>query len=118
MEEELLTLVLLNLRTAVTSDMLADLLDISNGGASQVVNTWVKFLACELKPFVFWPSKESIREGLPTSLGHYPNLHVTVDCDEIFIDCPRIQAHTWSDYKKHKKTQHCYIPIQELHEVV
>ena len=42
MKEEL-TLVLLKLRTAVTNEMLADLFDISNGGASQVINTWVKF---------------------------------------------------------------------------
>ena len=71
---EELTLVLLQLRTAITNEMLADLFDISNGGASQVINTWVKFLACELKPLIFWPSKEAIRESLPESLKHYPNL--------------------------------------------
>ena len=83
--------------------MLADLFDISNGVASQVVNTWVKFLACELKPLIFWPLKEAIRESLPKSLRHYPNLRCTIDCSEIFIDRPRnleIQALTWSDYKK------------------
>ena len=103
MKEEL-TLVLLKLRTAITNEMLADLFDISNGGASQVINTWVKFLAFELKPLIFWPSKEAIRESLPKSLKHYPNLRCTIDCSEIFIDRPRnleIQALTWSDYKKH-----------------
>ena len=39
--KEELTLVLLELRTAVTNEMLADLFDISTGGASQVINTWV-----------------------------------------------------------------------------
>lgn len=104
--KEELTLVSLKLRTAITNEMLADLFDISNGGASQVINTWVKFLACELKPLIFWPSKEVIRENLPESLKHYPNLRCTIDCSEIFIDHPRnleIQAPTWSDYKK----QHC-----------
>ena len=102
--KEELTLVLLKLRTAITNEMLADLFDISNGGASQVINTWVKFLAFELKPLIFWPSKEAIRESLPKSLKHYPNLRCTIDCSEIFIDRPRnleIQALTWSDYKKH-----------------
>lgn len=102
--KEELTLVLLKLRTAVTNEMLADLFDISTGGASQVINTWVKFLACELKPLIFWPSKEAIRESLPKSLKHYTNLRCTIDCSEIFIDRPRnleIQALTWSDYKKH-----------------
>ena len=102
--KEELTLVLLKLRTAVTNEMLADLFDISTGEASQVINTWVKFLACELKPLIFWPSKEAIRESLPKSLKHYTNLRCTIDCSEIFIDHPRnleIQALTWSDYKKH-----------------
>ena len=102
--KEELTLVLLKLRTAITNEMLADLFDISNGGASKVINTWVKFLAFELKPLIFWPSKEAIRESLPKSLKHYPNLRCTIDCSEIFIDRPRnleIQALTWSDYKKH-----------------
>ena len=102
--KEELTLVLLKLRTAVTNEMLADLFHISTGGASQVINTWVKFLACELKPLIFWPSKEAIRESLPKSLKHYTNLRCTIDCSEIFIDRPRnleIQALTWSDYKKH-----------------
>ena len=102
--KEELTLVLLKLRTAITNEMLADLFDISNGEASQVINTWVKFLACELKLLIFWPPKEAIRESLPESLKHYPNLRCTIDCSEIFIDRPRnleIQALTWSDYKKH-----------------
>ena len=102
--KEELTLVLLKLRTAVTNEMLADLFDISNGGASQVIKTWVKFLACEWKPPIFWPSKEAIRKSLPKSLQHYTNLRCTIDCSEIFIDHPRnleIQALTWSDYKKH-----------------
>ena len=69
--------------------MLADLFDICNGGASQVISTWVKFLACELKPLIFWPSKEAIRESPPKSLKHYPNLCCTIDCSEIFNDRPR-----------------------------
>ena len=43
--KEELTLVSLKLRTAITNEMLADLFNVSNGGASQVRNTWIKFLA-------------------------------------------------------------------------
>lgn len=102
--KEELTLVLLKLRTAITNEMLADLFDVSNGGASQVINTWIKFLAQELKPLTFWPSKDVIQKNLFKSLKHYPNLRCTIDCSEIFIGRPRnleIQALTWSDYKKH-----------------
>lgn len=116
--KEELTLVLLKLRTAITNEMLADLFDISNGGASQVINTWVKFLAFELKPLIFWPSKEAIRESLPKSLKHYPNLRCTIDCSEIFIDRPRnleIQALTWLD---HKKNITLLNSLLELHQMV
>ena len=103
MKEEL-TLALLKLRTAITNEMLADLFDISNVELPKVINTWVNFLACEVKALIFWPSKKAIRESLPRSLRLYPNLRRTIDCSEIFIDRPRnleFQALTWSDYKKH-----------------
>ena len=71
---------------------------------SQIINTCIKFLAQELKPIIFWPSKESIQDHLPASQKHYPHLRCTLDCSEIYIGRPRdleIQALTWSEYKRH-----------------
>ena len=102
-KEEFL-MVLLKLRRAVCNEMLADIFQVSTGVTSSILNSWIKFLARELKPLIYWPSKEIIRSTLPLSLKHYPNLRCTIDCSEIFIGCPRnleIQALTWSDYKKH-----------------
>jgi len=57
-----------------------------------------------LKPLIFYPRKDVIREKLPRSLRHYSKLRCTLDCTEVFINRPRhleLQAQTWSDYKKH-----------------
>ena len=101
-EDELL-LTLVKLRHASSNELLADIFNISVGVASQIFNTWIKFLAHELRPLIYWPSKEMIYKYFPNSLKTYKNLRCTIDCTEVFIDRPRdleIQALTWSDYKK------------------
>ena len=98
-------LVLMKLRLGLSNDFLCDLLDFSQASCSQILNTWVRFLATELKPLVFWPDGVITRKMLPAGLASkYPLLRCTLDCTEIFITRPRhleLQALTWSDYKKH-----------------
>jgi len=103
-QKEELLLVLMKLRLGVINELLADMFGISCTQVSQIFNTWIKMLAKELRPLLYWPSKESIREALPKSLAAYPKLRCTIDCTEVFIERPRdlkLQALTWSDYKKH-----------------
>ena len=104
LREELL-MTLMKLPLATINEMLADIFGVSNSVVSQVINTWVKLLASELRPLIFWPSKDAIWSSFPKSLGsQYRALRCTIDCTEIFIEKPRhlrIQALTWSDYKHH-----------------
>ena len=102
--------VLMKLRLGLSNDFLCDLLDISQGSCSQILNTWVRFLATDLKPLVFWPDGVITRKMLPTGLASkYPLLRCTLDCTELFITRPRhleLQALTWSDYKKHNTAKY------------
>ena len=102
LEEEML-LTLMKLRLGTINGMLGDMFGVSNTTVSQVINTWIKFLADELRPLILWPSKEAIYATFPKSLpSKYRNLRCTIDCTEIFIEKPRnfeLQALTWSDYK-------------------
>lgn len=101
-DEVLLTL--MKLKLALPTELLSDLFMISAGLVSMIFNTWMKFLAKELRPMIYWPDRDTIRQKLPRSLKGYPNLCCTIDCSEIFIERPRdleTQALTWSDYKKH-----------------
>jgi len=99
------TLTLMKLRLGLTNGFLSHIFGLSSGCCSSIINTWIKFLAHELKCLVFWPSKEQIRTYRPPSLRrNYPNLRCTLDCSETFIERPRdlkLQAATWSDYKHH-----------------
>ncbi len=57
-DELLLTLV--KLRHAPRNQMLADIFGISVGVASQIFNTWIKFMAHELRPLIYWPPEELV----------------------------------------------------------
>lgn len=101
-DEVLLTL--MKLKLGLPTELIADIFLISKGLVSQILNTWIKFLAKQLRPMIYWPDRDTIKQKLPHSLRAYPNLRCTIDCSEIFIERPRdlkIQALTWSDYKKH-----------------
>jgi hypothetical protein len=112
-KDELL-LTLMKLRLGLGNDFLADLFGISRTLCSQILNTWIKFLAYELKPLIFWPRKEDIIDKLPEVYHKIaPKLRCIIDCTEFFIDRPRdleLQATTWSDYKKHN-TLKCLVAI-------
>ena len=98
-------LVLMKLRLGLTLAFLGSLFLVSSSTASQVFNTWIKFLAQELKCLIRWPDLQAVRTNIPDSLKNkYNNLRCTVDCTEIFIERPRhlrLQAQTWSEYKRH-----------------
>ena len=101
-EEFLCTL--MKLRLGVSSILLSDLMGVSESVVSSIFNTWIKFLAVELRPLIVWPTREQIQSQIPHCLKHMKNLRCTIDCTEVFITRPRdreIQALTWSDYKKH-----------------
>jgi len=99
------TLTLMKLRLGLTNDFLANIWNISAATCSSILNTWIKFLAKQLKCLVFWPSKEQIQMYMPQAVRcKYPNLRCMLDCSETFIDRPRdlkLQSATWSDYKHH-----------------
>ena len=105
LKEELL-LVLLKIKQNISHAMLSVTFGIAVSVVSSVFNTWIKLMAYELKPLIYWPTKEKIFRDFPKSLprGQYRHLRCTIDCTEVFIERPRnllLQALTYSDYKHH-----------------
>ena len=101
---EELVMVLMKLRLGLINELLGDMFGVSSSSVSQIFNTYARMLSKVVKPLIFWPPKERIHEHLPKDMEKYPNLRVTIDCTEVFIERPRhldLQAQTWSDYKKH-----------------
>ncbi|XP_034026345.1 mitochondrial import inner membrane translocase subunit Tim21 isoform X2 [Thalassophryne amazonica] len=103
-------LVLMKLRLGLSNIFLSDLFNISVSTCSKIFNTWIRFLAKELKPLIYWPSGDIIRKLLPPSLASkYSSLRCTLDCMEVFIERPNhleLQAMTWSDCKKHSTVKY------------
>ncbi|XP_071481997.1 uncharacterized protein [Diadema antillarum] len=98
-------LVLMRLRLDLTVQFLALLFGIVSSTCSQIITTWLRFLAMTLKPLIVWPNRSSISLNMPIQFRkHCRNIRSIIDCTEIFIERPRsldLQASTWSDYKKH-----------------
>ena len=49
-----------------------------------------------------WPSKDVIKDNLPSSFSKYPNTRAIIDCTEYFVQKPIkpvAQKLTWSNYK-------------------
>ena len=63
-----LVLVLMKLRLGLTNEFLATIFSISVTTCSQIFNTWIPFLAKELKPLIFWPDKVTATADAKTSL--------------------------------------------------
>ena len=83
-------LTLMKLRLGLTTTFLANIFGVSVGTCSSIFNTWIKFLARELRCLIFWPNKEQIQTFMPKSLKlKYHNLRCIIDCSETFIERPR-----------------------------
>ena len=102
-DEFLLTL--MKLRLDLFMEDLADRFGISTSSASNIFNTWVRFLRQELSKLIFFPDRDLVQDTMPVSFKAQDcKSRVIIDCTEVFIERPRdlrAQALTWSDYKKH-----------------
>jgi hypothetical protein len=66
---------------------------------SQVLITWIKFLAQEWKCTIFVPSKEQVRRSLPKAFRSTPNVRQIIDGTEIFVQSSgdlELQTMLWS----------------------
>ena len=101
-----LILTLMKLRLGSLNADLAVRFQISETTVSKVINTWVRFLAKELKCLIYNPSKDVALQHLPKNFNNakYRSVRHIIDCTEMFIETPKdpkVKAATWSDYKHH-----------------
>ena len=98
-------LTLMKLRLGLLNEHLAKMFGISESTVSSVFTTWVKVLNMALRKSINLPPAENILANLPKCFSRQKQrVRAIMDCTEFFIDRPkdlRMQALTWSDYKKH-----------------
>ena len=66
----------------------------------------VEVMYIRMKPFVFWPDRETLRKTTPIQFRKHfgTRCAAIIDCFEVFIERPsniRARAETWSSYKHH-----------------
>ena len=111
-----LILTLMKLRLGSLNADLAVCFQISETNVSQVINTWVRFLAKELKCLIYNPLKDIALQHLPKKFNNakYRSVKHIIDCTEMFIETskdPKVKAATWSDYKHHHHTLKVLVSI-------
>lgn len=88
-------------------DDLAFRFKVSQSLVSEILSTWLKFLAKELRWRIIWPSKSHMKLQMPDSFRKFhPNVRWIIDCSEVFTETPgafEIQAALWPESKRHRK---------------
>jgi hypothetical protein len=95
----------MKLRLSLAHEDLADRFGVTKSAVSAIFTTWIKVLSQSLKNLIHWSPREAMEADLPVRYKtNMSRLVSTIDCTEVFLEKPRellLQAHTWSDYKKH-----------------
>ena len=86
-----LVMTLMKLRLGSLNADLAVRFGVSETTISKVINTWVRFLAKELKCLIYNPCKDVALHHLPKKFNNrkYNNVRHIIDCTEMFIETPK-----------------------------
>jgi len=82
-----LLVVLLRLKLGFSVNYIADLFRVSASTVSKVFLNTLNVMYVKLKPCIYWPEREELRETMPMDFRKHFGLRVAViiDCFEIFI---------------------------------
>ena len=97
-----LLLTLKKIRTGCSEEDLAFQFGVPQSVVSQILNTWIPFLALELECLVVLPTKEQVSCYYPRCFKDHPDKVSIIDCTERPIERPSLakaQCQTYSSYK-------------------
>ena len=96
---------LMKLILALLTVDLAFRFHVSITSVSSILITWIKFMSKELSKVIVWPSRQQVRETLPSCfIKIYPKVRCIIDCFECSTETPSgldLAATLWSEYKHH-----------------
>jgi hypothetical protein len=99
-EEYALTLI--RIRRGYDTSHMAYLFSVSQSHVCRIFLAWANFLAKAFEPLLIWPSRELVRQNLPSDFKVYPKTRVIIDATEFHIERPfrpNAQKLTYSNYK-------------------
>ncbi len=102
-KEQKLELFFLQLKLNVSYVNLGAFFGISDNLAGSIFKEMLDLVFEEVKPLVFWPSREQVQGKMPASVkAKFPEARVIIDCSEIETEVPayvRSRNLTYSAYK-------------------
>ena len=102
-------LVLMKIRLDVTNKDLAYRFRINCGMISKIHRSWLVILSKALQPLIAWPSRDALRQHLPSAFKCYRNCVCIIGCTEIcIVRLLNLEARviTWSNYKHTNTIKH------------
>ncbi len=112
-DDELL-MTLMKLRLNLREGDIAFRFKVAQCTVSQILSTWIPFLARELEGFIYWPSQEETFRYYPQCFHKYKGcVRCIIDCTEIQIDRPSLAASNNQVYSQYKSrpTLKCLVGI-------
>jgi len=90
--ENRLLLFLMKLKLGLSFSALSYVFDLSRQITSKIFFSVLKTLIASTKSWLFWPSKQAIKETMPhrrvLEIRNYPNCRAIIDCTELACDTP------------------------------
>lgn len=103
-KQDVVLLLLMRLRTGISSAIIADMFGISESYVSRLLSKHIPVLASCLEGLIRWPPSDRIKNRLPHAFkAYYHRVETIIDCFEIEIEKPSVamtQSMSWSSYKK------------------
>ena len=81
-------LLLMKLKLGLSFAALGWIFQISRQTASNTFFSVLKTLTINNKQWLFWPSRQAIKDTMPDTFKNYPNCRAIIDCTEIMCDTP------------------------------
>ena len=88
-ENELL-LTPMKLRLSLNSQFLGHLFGVSSSLVTVILSTWLPLLSLDLKPLIFWPTREQSQNYYPDCFQKYKNVIAIIDCTEVPVQRPSL----------------------------
>lgn len=100
--ESCVLLTLMKIKLNCTYVFLSVIFKISRKTCQAYFEKFVRILSIILRLFVYWPSKESVLQNMPTHFNPFPETRIVLDCTEIPVSsfqCIKCRTQMYSHYK-------------------
>ncbi|XP_015121736.1 uncharacterized protein LOC107044390 [Diachasma alloeum] len=97
-----LLLFLMKMKLGLNFGAIGCFFKVSKTSASKIFHNVLETLYEKTKTWIFWPSREAVKETMPSAFTNYPQCRAIIDCTELPSDTPptveqRVQM--YSSYK-------------------